>query len=290
MMNAKRLAPVAIVVAVASGPGAAAFPCTAHAQESAGADTSQVSLSEQRAAEAFQAYSKKDYAGAVALYLQAYDAAPSGSILYNVARIYDTKLGDRPLAITYYRRYIADPGAYVERIAFANERLKQLREAETLSQELEDAEPPSKQTPPSEARTNAVTEPHAPPLAPDATESARGWSAMRYTGVVFGGAGLLALGTGAAFGLRAMAKANTAQQVCDGNACSSQRGVDAANSAKDAATAADIGLIAGAGLLAVGTALFVLGGRHSREASPAALRFDTRASRSALALEVSGQW
>jgi hypothetical protein len=287
MMNAKRFAPVAIVIAFASGLAATMHPCTAHAEES---DASQVSLSEQRAAEAFQAYSKKDYAGAVALYLQAYDAAPSGSILYNIARIYDTKLGDRPLAITYYRRYIADPGAYVERIAFANERLKQLREAETLSQNLADTNRPSKQTQPSEAKTSATTEVHAPAQAPDATESPRGWSAMRYTGVVFGGAGLLALGTGAAFGLSAMAKANTVQQLCDGNACTSQRGVDTANSARDAATAADIGLIAGAGLLAVGTALFVLGGRHSSEAPPPALRFDTRASSSALALEVSGKW
>src|SRR6187549_514967 len=94
----------------------ALVPSPAKGDEPAASESSAVTLSEQRAAEAFSAYSNKDYAAAVALYLQAYQAAPSGSILYNIARIYDTKLADRPLAITFYRRYIADPGAYTERI------------------------------------------------------------------------------------------------------------------------------------------------------------------------------
>ena len=270
--------------------GAWLTPALASAEDAATGEPSGVALSEQRAAEAFQAYSKKDYAAAVALYLQAYEAAPNGSILYNIARIYDTKLGDRPLAITYYRRYIADPGAYVERIEFANQRLKQLREAETLTQKLSDANgaakadeatAPSQQHPPAAAKPQTRT--------PDATETP-GWSTMRWTGVVLGAAGLAALGTGAVFGLSAMSKADTAKQLCDGNACSTQRGVDAANSANDAAMAANIGFFAGAGLLATGVTLFVLGSRPTTEATPTAVRWSPRATSSDLGLEVSGRW
>ena len=48
-----------------------------------------VELAEQKAAQAFQAYQEERFSEAVALYIDAYNAAPSADILYNVARIYD---------------------------------------------------------------------------------------------------------------------------------------------------------------------------------------------------------
>src|SRR6185436_18211441 len=93
-------------------------------------DGSSVNLAERRAAEAFAAYNKKEYAAAIALYLEAYDATPSGAILYNIARIYDLKLHNRPSAIAFYRRYVADAGAQPDMIDIANHRLQQLRSAE----------------------------------------------------------------------------------------------------------------------------------------------------------------
>jgi len=56
-------------------------------------------------------------------------AAPD-SELHNIARIYDTKLGDRPLASNFYRRYITGAGAVADRIQLANQLLVALREAE----------------------------------------------------------------------------------------------------------------------------------------------------------------
>ena len=100
------------------------------AQESAPADPSSVSLAERRAADAFTAYNKKEYAAAIALYLEAYDAVPSGSILYNIARIYDLKLHNRPSAIAFYRRYLADPGAQTDLVDISNQRLHELRGAQ----------------------------------------------------------------------------------------------------------------------------------------------------------------
>ncbi|MFZ5897001.1 MAG: tetratricopeptide repeat protein [Myxococcota bacterium] len=264
---------------------------SARAEEAGSNEASAVAVSEQRAAEAFQAYSKKDYAGAVALYLQAYEASPNGSILYNVARIYDTKLGDRPLAITFYRRYIADPGAYVEKIEFANQRLKELREAEIATAKLNEAEPAARTTPTSVEPTRGQVRPSPREPQQPVTHEDAGWSTLRWTGAVLGAIGVVGLGTGAIFGLSAMSKANTAKEICDGNACASQQGVDAAHSANDAATLANVGLIAGGGLLLTGATLFILGGQDSTEKSRAsALRWDARTGRSSLALEVSGTW
>jgi tetratricopeptide (TPR) repeat protein len=64
----------------------------------------EVVLAEKKAAQAFEAYQAKRFAEAVGLYLEAHRAAPNADVLYNVARIYDAKLGDRPLAISFYRR------------------------------------------------------------------------------------------------------------------------------------------------------------------------------------------
>ena len=261
----------------------------ARAEEAAASESSSVLLSEQRAAEAFQAYSRNEYAAAVALYLQAYEAAPSGSILYNIARIYDTKLADRPLAITFYRRYISDPGAYTERIEFANQRLKQLREAELLSSKLgaTDSAPSS-----AASKAGNPAEPASPVvLAQQPGQRERGWSTLRWTGVGVGAFGIAALGVGAGFGLAAMSKAGTAKNLCDGDACMSQGGVDAANSANDAATVANIGFLGGGALLAAGVTLFVLGAEQSSERRPtAALRWQPQLSPSGAALQVSRTW
>ncbi|HWA75319.1 MAG TPA: hypothetical protein VG937_23440 [Polyangiaceae bacterium] len=265
------------------------FSPGARADEPSANEPSAVALSEQRAAEAFQAYSKKDYSGAVALYLKAYEAAPNGSILYNIARIYDTKLADRPLAITYYRRYIADPGAYTERIEFANQRLTQLRDAEALSEKLDDSAA-AKQPERPEPRT-ANERPSRTTETQSAQRAEGGWSSVRWAGVALGAVGVAALGTGAGFGLAAMSKARTANELCDGNDCTSQRGVDAANSADRAATISNIGFAAGGGLLLTGLTLFLIGGEESaQQERGATLRVETAADPRGAAVRVSGRW
>jgi hypothetical protein len=267
-------------------------PAPAHAEENVASEareTSAVTLSEQRAAEAFQAYSKKEYAAAVALYLEAYEASPNGSILYNIARIYDTKLADRPLAITFYRRYIADPGAYTERIEFANQRLRQLREAELLTSKLDASNTASEAAAPKELNRESR---EGPEPAREPLKDREGWSSLRWTGFVVGAVGVAALGTGAGFGLAAMSKASTAKDLCDGDACSSQRGVDAANAAGTAATVSNVGLLGGGALLATGAALFLVGANdRSAEKNPGAeLRVEPRTTLSSLSLQVTGRW
>jgi hypothetical protein len=261
----------------------------ARAEEPAASEPGGVTLSEQRAAEAFQAYSKKDYAGAVALYLRAYDAAPNGSILYNIARIYDTKLADRPLAITYYRRYIADPGAYTERIEFANQRLTQLRDAEALSEKLDEsaAAKQLERPAPRVANERPTSSREATPVRP----AEGGWSSVRWAGVALGAVGVATLGAGAGFGLAAMSKARTANELCDGNDCTSQRGVDAANSAERSATISNIGFAAGGGLLLTGLTLFLIGGEESAQRERGrTLRLGAVADAERAAVQVWGRW
>jgi hypothetical protein len=229
----------------------AAMP--AHAEDEAAPGGPAVERAEQRAAQAFQAYERKDYPAAVGLYLEAYEASPSADMLYNIARIYDTKLGDRPLAMTFYRRYIADPGAIADRIKLANARLVELREAEFAVDTAADQSAAGQ----GQARPYRGN-PVAPPEQP-------GWSTLRWAGVGVGAAGAIGLGVGAVFGIKAMSGASTASDLCEGNACTTQRGVDAANEASSDARIANVGFIAGGLLLATGTVMFIVGGDEEPE-------------------------
>lgn len=267
---------------------ACSLPLQAGAKEPPNAEPSPVVVAEQRAAEAFQAYTRKEYAAAVALYLEAYEAAPSGSMLYNIARIYDLKLADRPLAIAYYRRYIAAPDGFTERIELANQRLKELREAEELA-----SAPPLAAESRTERATEADGSARALPLTSSdpARDDRGGWSSLRWTGVGVGVVGLGALGAGAGFGIAALSQASTAEEACDGNACTSQQGVDAAKTAATQARLSNLGFGVGGALLLTGAALFLLGGERTSEASPrASIRWEPQVSDAGLSLRVSGRW
>lgn len=72
-------------------------------------------------------YDDGDYAGAVKRYLEAYQLAPSAGALYNIAFVYDKKLGEIGLAINYYRRYVADPDAEPDAVARATRRIEELK-------------------------------------------------------------------------------------------------------------------------------------------------------------------
>jgi hypothetical protein len=88
-----------------------------------------------------------------------------------------------------------------------------------------------------------------------------------------------------------MSSADTANSLCDGNACTSQRAVDAANEADSAATISDIGFVAGGGLLATGVMLFLLGGDDpGDQRRTGGLEWSPSANGRGITLEVSGTW
>ncbi|HEX4354714.1 MAG TPA: hypothetical protein VHZ95_17410 [Polyangiales bacterium] len=223
------------------------------------AHSSDVSKAESLAAAAFDAYSHKDYEGAVAVYLKALDAVPSADILYNLARIYDSKLKKRARAIEFYQRYADDTGADPERLRTARARMVELRELESASNEA----PP----PPLRSQTSTAA-PSLPP--PSAAGRESGLNALQFTGIVGTVIGLSGLGVGTGFGIAAKSKADVAQNYCHGNACTAQRGVDASRDAARLATVSTIGFIAGGALTALGITLLLVGGRAESDRAPRA--------------------
>jgi tetratricopeptide (TPR) repeat protein len=237
-----------------------------------------VERAEGHAAQAFEAYSQRDYALAVELYRKAYDAAPTADILFNIARIYDVGLRDRALAITYYRSYVVDPEADVYRLDVAFERLTQ----------LEASDPSSAPAVTPSAAARAAT-PRPSPVASDAETSKGFWSPWRVSAIVAGTVGLVGVGLGAGFGAAALSDASTAREYCDGNVCSSQRGVDATHSASKNADIATASFALGGTLLAAGVAFLWLDDR-STPGERARLRVSPVATGSELGLALAGRW
>jgi hypothetical protein len=236
------------------------------------------------AAEAFEAYGRKEYAASVALYRRAYDAAPSADALYNIARVYDLGLRDRPLAIAAYRRLLADPGATPDRIRLANERLQDLREAELAVLELDPA--PAGELALRPAPTGSV------PAPKDASEPEHGsdGSTSRVAALVSGAAGLVSLGLGIGFGIRVLADADTANASCVENRCTSQRAVNAAKAASTNATVATVGVSVGVGLIATSAVLWLASRSDPEADAPAGVNVTPLASASELGLTLSGGW
>jgi len=237
-------------------------PSLALADETPAPGSSVVTLSERRAADAFQAYTRKDYAAAVALYLDAYEAEPRGEILYNIARIYDTKLGDPPLAITFYRRYIANPGLYTERIELANQRLTELRQAEVMASKPAEPRPLPAVTPAVMVRNRAEPAPIPAHVSDSGGSSQKTWA------VVVGSVGAASLIAGGALALLAHDKSQQSRDQCnpsDRNLCS-PAGVTLRDEAQRLALFATSFAIAGGSLLAAGTVVYVTAPRDERGA------------------------
>jgi tetratricopeptide (TPR) repeat protein len=269
------------LVAAALATAAVLLTCSARADDPP--PLSDVSRAETLSAEAFEAYSNQDYDQAVALYLSAFEASPTPDILYNLARIYDTKLKDRRLAIDNYQRYVDDPGADPARVADIQERLTRLREVERLS-----AQPAPAPQPAASSRAVAVAhEPpsaHAPPARP-----ASGLSSTQLAGIVTGVVGVAGVGVGMGFGVAARSDADIAHGLCDDNVCVSQRGVTAAKDAKRAATISTVSFIAGGALLATGMAL-ILFGPSDGPREIATFHFLPYADRDTLGTQLAGRW
>jgi tetratricopeptide (TPR) repeat protein len=262
--------------ALAEPPPVAEFPTQATSPTA-------VARAEAYAARAFEAYGDKRYAEAVELYRRAYDAAPSADALYNIARVYDLGLRDRPLAIAAYRRVLADAGATPERIRIATERLQLLREAELAATDA-DREP---------ARDAGMSTAGMRKLSPPPTaEPAPGgdWSASQTLAVGAGALGVVSVAIGIGYGISVMADADTANASCVDNRCRSARAVAAAKSAATNATVATAAVSVGAGLIATGALLWVLGLPNEREPAPPGVTVTPLASASELGLTLSGGW
>lgn len=98
---------------------------------------------EQLADDAFARAGRGAYKEALALYLQANDAAPSAALAFNIAWLYDKQLGAPALALDYYRRALAAPDVTRDLSARAEERIAALDGLATLSYSATDHRPQS---------------------------------------------------------------------------------------------------------------------------------------------------
>lgn len=261
-MNTRAVLAHAIALASGLAWAVAATPAFAQGAAHTGSD---VARAEAYAADAFDAYARKDYSAAIALYQKALEAAPSADILYNLARIYDSKLKNRSLAIEYYRRYTLDTGADPNRLRVASARLSELLQLETIAAEQPTSGAP---TPPSPVANAPTPAPANATPQPSMTVSDRALSGVQVAGIVTGAAGLAGIGLGIAFGFKAKNDDEVADRFCEGNACTTQRGVDASRDASDAATVSTISFIAGGALVLLGVTGVLLGaGTQERRAA-----------------------
>jgi hypothetical protein len=108
--------------------------------------------------------------------------------------------------------------------------------------------------------------------------------------VALGSAGLIGVGVGVGFGLSARARTNAWQRDCDGNQCTSQRGVDAAEAAARRAEVATIGFAVGGGLIALGAVLWLIEVDSERPDETTGFSVAPLVSRSSLGGGVSGHF
>jgi hypothetical protein len=107
----------------------------------------------------------------------------------------------------------------------------------------------------------------SPAVAPPAREADSGPSSLRLSSYIVGAVGLVALGGGAYFGLRASNLWNDSKSTCPDSACNNQTAVTQSHDAKVAATWATAGFGLGAAGLVGGVVLFALSGRPTESTS-----------------------
>jgi hypothetical protein len=282
LRSSRRLCPLALALAVV-GTIARRAEAEPPPPPPSADEAGPIERAEALAAQAFAAYDRKEYAAAVLLYRQAYDASPSADILFNIARIYDIGLGERSTAVTFYRQYVIDPDAEDDRVDIAFERLGVLEQP---------TRPPASGTIDSDVPPpRAVARAPQPVPVPARESPEEAWTAWRVGGIVAGTVGLVGIGLGAGFGVAALSDAATAREYCEGDVCRSQQGLDAVNAATKNANIATASFVLGGGLVAVGAAMLWFG-QEPEPAHPevAQVRFGAHATGSELGLAVSGQW
>jgi tetratricopeptide (TPR) repeat protein len=168
-------------------------------------------------------------------------------------------LDDTPVARAAYGQSLpADPG--VHRISARAPGRKPWETTSTIA-EKKDAKPvlvtvrvPALELLPVEAPV--VAQPLPPPTQEVSGPLRERGNTQRIVSYAVGGAGIVALGIGTFFGIRALSKNSDSDQLC-GDPCASQAGLDANDSARSSATVANIAIGLGLAAVAGGVVLWL---------------------------------
>ncbi|HWP05281.1 MAG TPA: hypothetical protein VNN72_06040, partial [Polyangiaceae bacterium] len=115
-----------------------------------------------------------------------------------------------------------------------------------------DAAAPLAAAPPPQQKTEQT--PPTAPAAPAADENPGG--TQRIIGLVLAGGGLVGIGLGTYFGLRAIDKEKQADEKCSPTLCQEAADFESSDQAHSAATGSTISFIAGGALVAAGAVVF----------------------------------
>lgn len=201
---------------------------------------------EELAQQASARYTAGAYVDAVELYLEAYRLGNAAALLYNIAVIYDRKIKDPELAISYYRRYVQAPDADPSAARRATQRIQSLkteqakadaerREAELAAARKRMAPPPEAPTPPAVAAT----------VQPAEADTTLGW--------IVTGVGVVAAGVGVGLGVAAGSDQDAFDGSTDLNEKKSLR-----DSGQQKALLADVLMGVGAAAVITGIVLVVI--------------------------------
>ena len=113
--------------------------------------------------------------------------------------------------------------------------------------------PPAPESAPPAAGASAPTPAAAPPASAPAPAAAAHASPTPW---IVGGAGVLALGVGTVFGLKAISNADDARKLCPNGHCTDAAGETAANDAHTQATISNVSFVIGAAAVATGAVLY----------------------------------
>lgn len=190
--------------------------------------------------QAYVAYERANWSEAITKYLDSYALVPTPEVLFNVARIYERRLGNKELALEYYRRCSTSPDATPELISKSRERIAEL----SLSRDQP-----------------IVARPLPEPAPKDRS------FAFRTSGIASGAAGLAAIGLGIGFGVSAMSNASAAHGAgCSGGACPDPSSAAQDRTAFTYGAVSTVGFVLGAALTAVGITLLAISPRMKRKA------------------------
>lgn len=105
-----------------------------------------------------------------------------------------------------------------------------------------------------------------PPSPPPPPARPSGPTLQQTLGIVVGGVGLVGVGIGSYFGVRAISRNSDAETHCPrGALCDDQQGEDLTNQAQRAARASNVAFVIGGGLVAIGAVVYLTGGRKHEE-------------------------
>lgn len=244
-------------LAFAAALGAAGSPGWAATALAAAPKKDPAALAEELGAKARDAFKSRRFDRAIELYLEAYENAPDAGFLFNIAFIYDKKLGELDLARDYYRRVVAFPEADADLVAKAQARMVEIEQTLAEIGPGGDVKPPDGDVKPPGGDVKPPGGDVKPPggdVKPPGGDvkppgGAGEGDADMLPWVIVGGGGLLFV-TGAAFGLVASGTESDFAAATDNG-----RRRELQSTGQTQAALADVFM--GLGLAAIGTGLVI---------------------------------